>query len=277
MSTRAVRFLSRLRPSERRVAHALLADYPSAGLDSAARLATVAGVSAPTVLRFAQSLGFSGYAELQDALRRELTEQAHAPMHRLLEGTDLSAGTLAGSARQLANEAAASIGALAAEEIDRLVELLADTRRRIFLTGGRTSRVLSMSLAENLQQIRPEVRSLDDPFGDDLALLLDLHRRDVHLILDFERYSRASIAAAAESKSRGAVVILVTDEQLSPAAVDASLVLPVRTRSSSPFGSLVAATILTELVVPLVLERLGPPARQRYREWDEHHGQTVIP
>jgi DNA-binding MurR/RpiR family transcriptional regulator len=57
--------LTSLSRAERQVGRVLLADYPSAGLSTAAGLAQQARVSPPTVLRFAQSLGFSGFTELQ--------------------------------------------------------------------------------------------------------------------------------------------------------------------------------------------------------------------
>src|SRR3954466_9100420 len=71
--------LPTLSKAERRVGRALLADYPSAGLASAARLAERAEVSPPTVLRFAQSLGYEGFTDLQVALRAELSAPSHRP------------------------------------------------------------------------------------------------------------------------------------------------------------------------------------------------------
>ena len=83
VAARASAALSSLSKAERRVGRALLADYPSAGLASAARLAERAEVSPPTVLRFAQSLGYDGFAGLQVALRAELTAQSSGPITRL--------------------------------------------------------------------------------------------------------------------------------------------------------------------------------------------------
>ena len=71
--------LPTLSKAERRVGRTLLADYPSAGLASAARLAERAEVSPPTVLRFAQSLGYDGFTDLQVALRAELSALSSGP------------------------------------------------------------------------------------------------------------------------------------------------------------------------------------------------------
>src|SRR2546423_15660343 len=83
VSARTNAALPALSRAERRVGRALLADYPSAGLASAARLAERAEVSPPTVLRFAQSLGYDGFTDLQVALPAELTGQSSGPVTRL--------------------------------------------------------------------------------------------------------------------------------------------------------------------------------------------------
>lgn len=61
-----------LSPAERKIVRVLSAHYPTAGLESASGLATLAGVSAPTVVRFVARLGFDGY-------RHDGTERLHAP------------------------------------------------------------------------------------------------------------------------------------------------------------------------------------------------------
>src|SRR6476619_5370908 len=64
--------LGQMTPSERRVARALLATYPSAGLESLPQLAESAGVTGPTVLRFVRKIGYDGYPDFQRSLRLEV-------------------------------------------------------------------------------------------------------------------------------------------------------------------------------------------------------------
>src|SRR4051812_49497948 len=64
--------LQSLSDAERRVGSALLGEYPLAGLETVARFAKRAGPRGPTILRFIGRLGYSNYAEFQDALRSEI-------------------------------------------------------------------------------------------------------------------------------------------------------------------------------------------------------------
>src|ERR1700753_2404957 len=59
----------RLSPAQRRIAQYLLDHMPDAAFLSSVVLARRAGVSQPSVTRFAAALGFSGYPAFRDALR----------------------------------------------------------------------------------------------------------------------------------------------------------------------------------------------------------------
>src|ERR1700749_1290768 len=59
----------RLSPAQRRIAQYLLDHMPDSAFLSSVALARRAGVSQPSVTRFAATLGFSGYPAFRDALR----------------------------------------------------------------------------------------------------------------------------------------------------------------------------------------------------------------
>ena len=146
VAVRAGSALPTLSRAERRVGRALLADYPSAGLASAARLAERAEVSPPTVLRFAQSLGFEGFTDLQGALRAELTAQSNGPITRL--PTAPPAGGLLDrllqQARTQNERAVETLAALPTSALETAVALLSDTGRAVYLHGGRFSHLLAV-------------------------------------------------------------------------------------------------------------------------------------
>lgn len=268
-----------LTTSCRKVARALLADYPSAGLGTVADLAAAAGVSAPSVLRFAQALGFTGFSALQVALRGELTLRSKGPLSRIHRGPDEGprSGLLVDQARELVDRAVEAIGKVPQHELDATVALLADPSRRLFLAGGRFSGVVADYLALNLQQMRPKVRLLDRPEQRDLGVVLELTRRDVVLLCDFRRYQRNIVQLAHDAHQRGATLILVTDEDLSPAAVDADVVLQTTVESPSAFDSIASALVLCELLLQPVYDRLGDSARRQMGRWETLRSRELLP
>jgi DNA-binding MurR/RpiR family transcriptional regulator len=279
VATRASAALPVLSRAERRVGRALLADYPSAGLASAARLAERAEVSPPTVLRFAQSLGYDGFTDLQVALRAELTAQSNGPLTRLA-GAPAAGGPLdrlLQQARAQNDRAIETLELLPDSALDAAVALLADVGRPLHLHGGRFSHLLAMHLAAHLEQLRPGVRLLADPSGRDLGAMMELTRRDVVLLFDYHRYQRSAADLAASVHRAGATVLLITDDLACPVAPDAEVVLAASSTVGTVYQSMAAGFLLTELLVPLVMDAIGEPARTRMALWEEQRRAELLP
>ncbi|MFT4010038.1 MAG: MurR/RpiR family transcriptional regulator [Nocardioidaceae bacterium] len=270
--------LAGLSRAERRVGHALLADYPSAGLVSAARLAERADVSAPSVLRFAQSLGFEGFTDLQSALRAELSARSNGPLTRLADSltADSTLGLMVEQGRLQNAAALDSISALNESAVDAAVELVADARRRVVLHGGRFSHLLATYFAGHLEQLRAGIRLLEDPFGRDLGITVDLGRRDVLVLFDFHRYQRSAVDLADRARKAGTSIVLVTDNIACPAALDATVVLVAASTVNSTFQSMAGGFLLTELLLPAVLAAIGESARTRMALWEQHRGGELV-
>lgn len=258
-------------PSERKVARGLLADYPSAGLDSVQHLADRAEVSAPSVVRFARRLGFEGFTDFQKALRDELSTRSNSPLQRLAAEPapgDTAACIGAGLVSFAAN-LRGSFEQLPTYEVEQAVALLSAVDRRLILGGGRISQTLASYCARHMQQVRPQVQLLPETRHERIPFVLDTRPRDVFLLFDFRRYQKDIVDLARMVADRGATVILVTDTYLSPIASCARVVLSVSTGSAWPFDSYAGAFALIELLMAMVMANAGAPSVTRMRAWDD--------
>lgn len=271
--------LPTLSKAERRVGRALLADYPSAGLASAARLAERAEVSPPTVLRFAQSLGYDGFTDLQVALRAELSAQSNGPITRLPDAPPAGGllERLLRQARAQNERATETLAALPSSALEAAVALLSDTGRTVYLHGGRFSHLLAVHLAAHLEQLRPGVRLLADPDGTDMGAMLELARHDVVVLFDYHRYQRSVADLALRVHRAGATVLLITDDLACPVAPEAEVVLAASSTVGTTYQSMAAGFLLTELLIPLVMDALGEPARTRMALWEERRRAELLP
>lgn len=251
------------------MARVLLADYPGAGLGTAADLATGAGVSTPTVVRFARTLGFGGYSELHAALVEEISERQASPLsqaeRRYPDG--VAENWLDEGVRTATSAIQNLLTAIPASELETAVALLANPKRRVTALGGRFSGFIARYLILHLQQVRPGVRHLD--LVTATADLIDADSKDVVVIYDFRRYQLSTVGHARRLADAGAKIICITDRWLSPVAQVATVVLPTSIDSATPFDSAAAAFVLTELLAGAVLDRIGQPAIERMRKWDE--------
>ncbi len=259
--------MGRLTAAERRVARVFLASYPIAGLENVAQLAQRAGVSGPTVVRFVSKLGFEGYPEFQQALHHEVQEKLTSALSQYAEQADSPAeGVIPESLRVFREELERTFAQLSVSEFDEVVELLADRRRNVLLTGGRFSQILAFYLFAHLNMMRPGCRyvvAAPTPRWDELV---DVDRRTVLVVFDYRRYQNSTIEFCHRAVEKGAQIVLFTDPWLSPVAEVARHVLTATVRAPSPFDSLTPALATLEAVVAGLAVRLGPQAKPRIAE-----------
>lgn len=262
IAERIRRDLGSLTPNERRAAHRLLADYPMAGLDTVAGFGEAAGVSAPTVLRMISKLGFDSYGDFQKALRTELTERLATP---LMKGGDEALGNdrlgrFAEAAIANIRETAANV---ARDEFESVVRLLADPARQAHILGGRFTDPLADYFAAHLRVLRPSVRRITGGRASWLDQLLDVGKRDAVVLFDIRRYSTDLHAFAERAAQRGATVVLMTDQWLSPISRVAAHVLPAHVAVPSIWDSSGGLVLIVEAILAALARELGANARQR--------------
>ena len=268
--------LGGLTHAERKVARALMADYPVAGLDPVAKLAAAAGVSAPTVIRLVAKLGFDGYADFQQSLKTEVSARLSSPLEMHAERPGAAReSALPRSERLLCDGIRASFARLPPGEFDQAVRLLADPRRSVTLVGGRFSTMLAEYLAAHLKILRPRVQALSPAGPDRVSAMLDVRRRDVFVAFDYRRYQHDTVRLALTAKDQGATLIAFTDPYLSPLAARADVILTSSVASPSPFDALTPAMALVEALVTALVDRLGDAPRARMARYDALNGAAV--
>jgi len=270
--------LNDLSPAERKLARALLASYPIAGLESVARFAERAHVSPPTVTRFITKLGFRGYPEFQETLRHEVQARLSSPLTRYRDdqparGTD---SLLSDALEISSHNLKATMDVLSHRDVAEAVELMADVRRRVMVLGGRVSAPLARYLAAQLHLLRPGIGLVDADRSGPAQQLIDMRRGDVLVVFDYRRYQGDTIESARLASAQGCNVILFTDPWLSPASGFARQVIVASVDTIGPFDSLVGAMAVVEGVVAAVLSRLGPRAQARMQSLERLRAKDVI-
>lgn len=258
-----------LTSTERKLCTALLLDYPFAGLEPIQVLAKATNTSPPSISRFVNKLGFHGFQDFQRQLIAELKEgqrspvelqEASAPIHgAFLESFIERAGAVVKDATKAVSQA----------QFDRVCDLLADEKRKIYVIGGRMSDTLALHLSRHLRQIRSKVFHV--PADPEIwpEYLLRMHTRDVLFIVDFRRYqSSLSTLAQKAIEARNVQVVLMTDQWLSPISRQASEVLAVPIDSGTLWDSYTGALALLEALLTRIAEENWEQTKTRIEQWD---------
>lgn len=255
--------------SERKLATALLSDYPYAGLISIHELADRADVSPPSITRFVTKIGLAGYQEMQRRLISELKGGYKSPLDLHEISQRIENGYLAEFTMRTAEHMRVAAEAITEGQFNRITELLGDPKRDIYALGGRISDTIATYLSFHLRQARMGVFHIPRDPESWPEYLLRMKPGDIFFLADFRRYhpNLAKLAKQAYIE-RKAQVILMTDKWLSPANRYASEVLAVPIDTGTIWDSYSAALAVTEALVTRVAEENWDNTKDRIEAWD---------
>lgn len=122
-----------LTKSERQLSDIILQNYPVTGLGTITSLATAAEVSTPTVARLVQKLGFTGFGEFQQALRRELDETISSPLTKREKWVDDAPDEhiLNRFTKAVIDNIGQSLGEVDPVDFDQACDLISDLKARL--------------------------------------------------------------------------------------------------------------------------------------------------
>jgi DNA-binding MurR/RpiR family transcriptional regulator len=265
----------RLTPTQRRIAHCLVRNAAEAPFLSSVEVAELAGVSQPSVTRFAVALGFDGYP----ALRRRLRELG-------LAEPGGEAGVRPGGVRETAGEIVrneqqqavlseiANLQHLAAvladpEPVLKAARVLAASQPLIVL-GLRAASAQANGFAYFAAKVHPDVRLLDE--GG--SLLIDRIEQarvagaTALICFALPRYPRELLDALNAAKGAGLTIVTVADSAFAPVASVSDLLLPAAVGSSLVFDTACAPMMLGRVLLQAMCDEL-PGSVLRLEEFEQ--------
>ncbi|RXT00616.1 MurR/RpiR family transcriptional regulator [Ammoniphilus sp. CFH 90114] len=227
------------------------------------RLAAEAGVSAASITRFATEIGFSGYPDLQKALRLNLQQRLN-PTQRLQSSMGIEDNSLFSRSFQKdmenINEA---IKLNPTPMLESVVQLLLRAQN-VYIVAYRSSYSLASYFYVILEQILGNVNLVNNLENMKAETLLRMTKRDVLISISFPRYNQQTLDFTKLAYDRGVKILPISDSLSAPLIQysDVYLISPFESmsfyNSYVPVMSLINA-LSTELAAALkeeVKERL---------------------
>lgn len=250
----------RLTPTQRRIAHCMVRRAAEVPFLSSVELAELAGVSQPSVTRFAVALGFDGYP----ALRKHLRETAPSGP---------ATATKANEYQQAVEAEIANLRHLAElladpEPVERAGRILAASPTLLVL-GLRAAASQAFGFAYFAAKVHPDVRLLDEG-GTMLADRIDAAVRagaTTLLCFALPRHPREVVDALAYAKEAGLTVVTVADSAFAPVARHSDLLLPAAVGTGLAFDTACSPMLLGRVLLEAMCDGL-PQAQARLEEFD---------
>ncbi len=242
--------------------HKNLADFVAEHPDQAAflsahRLARRTNTSASTVIRFVQSLGYSGYDdfldELQDYLRERIT-----PLAKLQDTLSIYGHAPSPASQAIEEDLHAlneALNEFKPETFERAINLL-NRATNIYVIGLGISYAVAYAFEFRLRRLGLRVFALGRGGSDLFDGLLALLETDVMVVIGFHRPHSELFTAIDFSRQRKASVIAITDSPHSPLARHANVVLYAKRGAVRMLNSLsVPMSIANALALGLAQKR----------------------
>jgi DNA-binding MurR/RpiR family transcriptional regulator len=268
----------RLTPTQRRIAHCLVRNAAEAPFLSSVEVAELAGVSQPSVTRFAVALGFDGYPALRRRLR-ELGVAEPGGDGGTRPGVRETAGEIVRNEQQQAVlSEIANLQHLAAvladpEPVLQAARVLAASQPLVVL-GLRAASAQAHGFAYFAAKVHPDVRLLDEGGSMLLDRIEQARVAGATALICFAlpRYPRELLDALNAAKAAGLTVVTVADSAFAPVASVSDLLLPAAVGSSLVFDTACAPMMLGRVLLQAMCDEL-PGSVLRLEEF-EHQAAT---
>lgn len=266
-----------LSPQMARLAAFVGEHYQQAAFMSARKLAVAAGVSLPTVVRFARLLGYPSF----EALRANIQERVNFDLTGVERLQTIPGRTRSSVAllRRIVEADFQNLRALAQTfsepQYERFVRALI-AARRVTILGFRYVSPLAAYFAYSLGKVKPDVRAVthaDSSLYDRIRLMSP---DDLLVAIAFARYPADLVEVARYARRVPRRLVAITDSALSPLLPFAEVTLFAKGNLLDFVGSLAAPAALINCIVSGVGVRMGDRAVKRLRALEESAHQAGI-
>jgi DNA-binding MurR/RpiR family transcriptional regulator len=257
--------LPALSPAEQRVARLVIADPAAAARQTITELASAAGTSEATVIRFCRSVGMSGYPQLRIRLAAEAARRVEPPDARVVGG-DIPPGadmaqiiaTISFNDARAVEETAEQLDVAACEQA--VAVLSAAGRVDVFGVGA------SGSVAADFQQKLHRIGRTAFYWPDTHTALTSaalLGKGDVALGISHTGTTTDCVDVLDQARQQGATTIALTNYPRSPIAEVADVVLTTAARETTYRSGAMASRLAQLTVVDCLF--VGVAAKNRNR------------
>ena len=253
----------------------LLQNYDKAAFMTASKLGKLVGVSESTVVRFASELGYDGYPSMQRALQEMIRSRLTSTQRiqqagDLLSGQDVLSAVIQSDMEKLR---------MVVDEADRkafhhVVDLIINAPH-LYILGVRSSSFVAGYLNFYMHLLFENVTWVQsNAAGEIFEQLFRIGPGDVMIAISFPRYSKVTMNTVKFAQDRGATIVAITDNELSPVyqMADAALLAP--SEMFSFVDSMVAPLSLINALLVAVGCRLGTDVSRTFGElediWNEY-------
>lgn len=255
------------------VANFIVEDPKSIALLPAKEIGNLTNTSETTVIRCCHALGYAGYAALQEEIRRYLLRPEDDPLKALAEGIKEDAQDLEASMAQDIQFIKKTFDNIDAQQFHVAIEQIIQAEK-IIVVGLRASYGPASWLAYSLNVVKGDTVLFKGEIDDANYFMTLIQEGWLIISFSFKRYSQQSIAFVKAAKEKGARILSITDDELSPIGLMSDLVFKVITPNPSTLkGMPVIFSILNAFISGVMINNSAAVENQleKYQQSSDYY------
>ncbi len=238
----------KLPANQRKVADYILDNFDNIPFVDVHGISKQVGVSVASVIRFAQSVGFSGFSELRDAvaesLKKHLTKNEIFP---LLDKSRLENDVLSSVAKMDVKNINDTLSIIDRDTFDKVIDKILISKR-VFTAGLGISYLLAEILSYQLTQVGVDASVLKHTHTLFHEQILFLEKEDLLICFSFPPYSKETVDVAKYADKKNIDVISITNKATAPIASYSKAVLTVKSENMLFTNSFAAISVLINAI-----------------------------
>lgn len=245
-----------------RIAEYLTQNPNDVAVSSVNSIGETCGIHASSFVRFAQSLGYKGFRELQSVFQKRLSTAApgfEARISALNDDLKRADGSASGHLRNLVLRDVAALQLLLedakGDDIERAAQMM-EKAQTIYLAGQLRSAPVVSLLQYILTMLGKPTILLDESGGLATRRAKLATPRDLLFAVSFRFYATEVVNIVEQSAARGVPILAISDSTLSPLAKNASLLFAVPEHEYTFSRSLAAPMCLAQALTIALAARL---------------------
>ncbi len=268
---------SKLSPKHKRLARFVLDNKYFMSFASASQAGKKTDTSAATVVRFAQTLGYDGYSELQVAIRAELPSYLTAVerIQARLEAPPPPDNITHKVFHTDINNIERTANNLDESKLQEAIKVIL-AAKHILVVGAGLSASPALFLAHSLKIIGFDTRA---NLNEGLSLAAEtaqLNDKTLIIAIDLWRYVRSTIKAVENANKNGARSIAITDSTVSPLARMADFAFEVATDGVSHSLSTTGVMSLLNVLIATISNQIPTQTISALRKVDSAYRDNSL-
>ena len=252
--------------NQRKVADFILDNFDNIPFIDVHGISKQVGVSVASVIRFAQSVGFTGFSELRDAVSESLKKHLNKnEIFPLIDKSRLDNDILSSVAKLDVKNINDTLTMIDRDTFDNAIDLIIRSKR-VFTAGLGISYLLAEILSYQLTQVGIDASALKHTHTLFHEQIMYMKKDDLLICFSFPPYSKETVDAAGYADKNGIKVISITNKSTAPITSFSEAVLTVKSENMLFTNSFAAISVLINAIATACAVKNKIKARKVLKE-----------